>query len=119
MNGFITRVVRGGISLSLSLSLSLSGEIFCRCCHSSIVYFYQCVVALPGFSISDNYLLSSSSKSSLASPALSPLILLLLRCCKCAFVRIFAFVCVCSSGVDAGGNERVLFSFFSFAGSVE
>jgi len=49
------------------------------------------------------------------SPALCPLILLL-RCCKCAFVRIFAFVCVCSSGVDAGANDRVLFFVFFFCG---
>jgi hypothetical protein len=111
MNGFITRVVRGGISLA-------RGRFFV-------------VVVTPELCISINALLRYQGfpfpiticfrrRQSHLSPALCPLILLL-RCCKCAFVRIFAFVCVCSSGVDADANDRVLFLcfFFSFAGSVE
>jgi hypothetical protein len=118
MNGFITRVVRGGISFSLSLSLflSLGGDFFIFVVTPELCISINALLRYQGFPFPIT--ICFRRRQSHLSPALSPLILLL-RCYKCAFVRIFAFVCVCSSGVDAGGNERVLFFFFSFAGYVE
>ncbi len=103
----------GNLSFSLSLSLSLSrGRFFVVVVTHQLCISINALLRYQGFPFPITIFFRR--RQSHLSPALSPLILLLLRCCKCAIVRIFAFVCVCSSGVDAGGNERVLFSCFFF-----